>query len=213
MAEYRWALPAAAAELDATAELDASAVTLADAAEALTAVAGCSVASSRPRAWKRRQGGTAAVGSEVEAAEDGRELVAAILGAVARRWRELEQRQGAAEAGVDGASGVELAGREEPAELLVEDRCVGRRFGSRSRQNGGRGLLEPTGPRPVRVLCLRGLALVGESPAPERVLGDHGAGDSVAGALAFFAPGPSARRDVPAPGPHSAVVLPGSAPL
>lgn len=41
--------------------------------------------------------------------------------------------------------------------------------------------------RPVRVMCLRRLALVDEPPAPERVLGDHGVGDSVAGALAFVA--------------------------
>ncbi|WP_437753076.1 hypothetical protein [Sorangium sp. So ce1389] len=40
MAEYRRALPAAAAELDTAAELDAVAVALAEAAKALTAVAG-----------------------------------------------------------------------------------------------------------------------------------------------------------------------------
>jgi hypothetical protein len=43
----------------------------------------------------------------------------------------------------------------------------------------------------TRAMHRRGPALVDAPPAPKRALGDHGAGNSVASALAFFSPGVS----------------------
>jgi ribokinase len=42
------------------------------------------------------------------------------------------------------------------------------------------------GPRPIRVVRSAGVTLVDAPPAPERVVGDYGAGDSFAAALTFF---------------------------
>ncbi|WP_437931231.1 PfkB family carbohydrate kinase [Sorangium sp. So ce291] len=70
------------------------------------------------------------------------------------------------------------------------------------------------GPRPVRVVRRGGTTLVDAPPAPERVVGDYGAGDSFAGALTFFlAHGLSVEEACRRAGPHGAAVLRGIDPL
>ncbi|WP_437692886.1 PfkB family carbohydrate kinase [Sorangium sp. So ce176] len=70
------------------------------------------------------------------------------------------------------------------------------------------------GPRPVRVLRDGGTTLVDAPPAPGRVVGDYGAGDSFAGALTFFlAHGLSVEEGCRRAGPHGAAVLRGIDPL
>jgi ribokinase len=70
------------------------------------------------------------------------------------------------------------------------------------------------GPRPVRVVRGSQVALVDAPPAPARVVGDYGAGDSFAAALTFFlahgAPVEDACRRA---GPFGAAVLAGVDPL
>jgi ribokinase len=70
------------------------------------------------------------------------------------------------------------------------------------------------GPRPVRVVRSTGTARVDAPPAPARVVGDYGAGDSFAAALTYFvarglSPEEAARRA----GPFGAAVLRGIDPL
>ncbi|WP_437815315.1 PfkB family carbohydrate kinase [Sorangium sp. So ce1078] len=70
------------------------------------------------------------------------------------------------------------------------------------------------GPRPVRVLRPGSTALVDAPPAPDRVLGEYGAGDSFAGALAFhLAHGLPVEEACRRAGPHGAAVLRGIDPL
>ncbi|WP_437318295.1 PfkB family carbohydrate kinase [Sorangium sp. So ce385] len=70
------------------------------------------------------------------------------------------------------------------------------------------------GPRPVRVLRPGSAALVDAPPAPDRVLGDYGAGDSFAGALTFhLAHGLPVEEACRRAGPHGAAVLRGIDPL
>jgi ribokinase len=70
------------------------------------------------------------------------------------------------------------------------------------------------GPRPIRVLRGGSPALVDAPPAPDRVLGDYGAGDSFAAALTFFlAHGLSVEEACRRAGPHGAAVLGGIDPL
>ncbi|KYG02997.1 hypothetical protein BE21_53790 [Sorangium cellulosum] len=173
VAEYRRAPPAAAAELDA-------------AAMALAAVARVLRGELPPprmgAAPGRHRGGR----QRREAADDGRELVTAILGAVAGRWRELDQRQGGAEAGVGGACGGELAGREEPAEFLGEAAASAAILAAGDAETAA----EASWCRPDRApnaSCASG-ARAGRCAARPRGSSatNHGAGDSVAGALAFF---------------------------
>lgn len=70
------------------------------------------------------------------------------------------------------------------------------------------------GPRPVRVLRPGGAALVDAPPAPARVLGEYGAGDSFAGALTYYlAHGLPIEEACRRAGPHGAAVLRGIDPL
>ncbi|MGK3994393.1 PfkB family carbohydrate kinase [Sorangium sp. So ce1024] len=70
------------------------------------------------------------------------------------------------------------------------------------------------GPRPVRVFRDEGTTLVDAPPAPDKVVGDYGAGDSFAGALTFFlAHGLSVEEGCRRAGPHGAAVLRGLDPL
>lgn len=70
------------------------------------------------------------------------------------------------------------------------------------------------GPRPVRIFRHGSTALVEPPPAPARVLGDYGAGDSFAGALTFFlAHGLSIEEGCHRAGPHGAAVLGGIDPI
>ncbi|WP_437679998.1 PfkB family carbohydrate kinase [Sorangium sp. So ce131] len=66
------------------------------------------------------------------------------------------------------------------------------------------------GPRPVRVFRREGAAQIDAPPAPDRVVGDYGAGDSFAGALTFFlAHGLSVEEGCRRAGPYGAAVLRG----
>ncbi|AUX22432.1 ribokinase [Sorangium cellulosum] len=70
------------------------------------------------------------------------------------------------------------------------------------------------GPRPVRVVRDGGTALVEAPPAPDRIAGDYGAGDSFAGALTFYlACGLPVEEACRRAGPHGAAVLRGIDPL
>lgn len=77
-----------------------------------------------------------------------------------------------------------------------------------------RALVLTDGPRPVRIVRPSGVALVDAPPAPVRVVGDYGAGDSFAAALTFFV-----AHDLPLEeaclraGPFGAAVLGGIDPL
>jgi ribokinase len=70
------------------------------------------------------------------------------------------------------------------------------------------------GPRPVRVVRPSGVTLVDAPPAPDRVVGDYGAGDSFAAALTFFlAHGLPVEECCHRAGPFGAAVLRGIDPL
>ena len=70
------------------------------------------------------------------------------------------------------------------------------------------------GPRPIRILRAGGEAQVAAPPAPDHVAGDYGAGDSFAGALAYFlACGLPVEEACRRAGPHGAAVLRGVDPL
>jgi ribokinase len=70
------------------------------------------------------------------------------------------------------------------------------------------------GPRAVSIWRRGGVTRVDAPPAPARVLGDYGAGDSFAGALTFFlAHGLSLEEACRRAGPHGAAVLRGIDPL
>ncbi len=70
------------------------------------------------------------------------------------------------------------------------------------------------GPRAVRIFRHDGSAWVDPPPAPDRVFGDYGAGDSFAGALTFFlAHGLSLEEACRRAGHHGAAVLRGIDPL
>ena len=70
------------------------------------------------------------------------------------------------------------------------------------------------GPRPVRIVRRGSTALVEPPPAPARVVGDYGAGDSFAGALTFFlAHGIDVEEACRRAGPYGAAVLRGINPL
>jgi ribokinase len=70
------------------------------------------------------------------------------------------------------------------------------------------------GPRPVRVVRHQGVTLVEPPPAPDRIVGDYGAGDSFAAALTFFlAHGLTVEEACRRAGPHGAAVLRGLDPL
>jgi ribokinase len=90
------------------------------------------------------------------------------------------------------------------------------------RENAGLDAYDPApgalvltdGPRAVRVLRPGGAALVDPPPAPDRVAGDYGAGDSFAAALTFFlAHGLDVEDACRRAGPHGAAVLGGIDPL
>jgi ribokinase len=75
-------------------------------------------------------------------------------------------------------------------------------------------LMLTDGPRAVRIFHRGGAALVDLPPAPARVVGDYGAGDSFAAALTFFlAHGLSVEEACRRAGPHGAAVLRGIDPL
>lgn len=70
------------------------------------------------------------------------------------------------------------------------------------------------GPRPVRVVRRQGVTLVDPPPAPDRIAGDYGAGDSFAAALTFFlAHGLDVEEACRRAGPHGAAVLRGIDPM
>ncbi|MFS8068307.1 MAG: PfkB family carbohydrate kinase [Byssovorax sp.] len=70
------------------------------------------------------------------------------------------------------------------------------------------------GPRAVRVFRRGGTAMVDPPPAPDRVVGDYGAGDSFAGAFTFFlAHGLSVEEACRCAGRYGAAVLRGIDPL
>lgn len=70
------------------------------------------------------------------------------------------------------------------------------------------------GPRPVRVVRATGTTLVDAPPAPPRVAGDYGAGDSFAAALTYFvAHGETVEEACRRAGPFGAAVLRGIDPL
>lgn len=70
------------------------------------------------------------------------------------------------------------------------------------------------GPRTVRIFRREGVTLIDPPPAPARVLGDYGAGDSFAGAVTFFlAHGLSIEEACRRAGPHGAAVLRGIDPM
>jgi ribokinase len=90
------------------------------------------------------------------------------------------------------------------------------------RENAGLDAYDPApgalvltdGPRPIRVLGRGGAALVDPPPAPARVVGDYGAGDSFAGALTFFlAHGVDVEDACRRAGAYGAAVLGGIDPL
>jgi ribokinase len=77
-----------------------------------------------------------------------------------------------------------------------------------------RALVLTDGPRAIRVFRGTGVTLVDPPPAPERVVGDYGAGDSFAAALTFFlAHGLAVEEACLRAGPHGAAVLRGLDPL
>jgi ribokinase len=70
------------------------------------------------------------------------------------------------------------------------------------------------GPRAIHVIRPGGTTLVDAPPAPERVLGDYGAGDSFAGAFTYFlAHGIEVEEACRRAGPYGAAVLGGIDPL
>jgi ribokinase len=70
------------------------------------------------------------------------------------------------------------------------------------------------GPRPIRIHRGSEVTLVDAPPAPDRVVGDYGAGDSFAAALTFFlASGLSVEEAGRRAGPYGAAVLRGLDPL
>jgi ribokinase len=70
------------------------------------------------------------------------------------------------------------------------------------------------GPRPIRVARAGGAVWIEAPPAPARVFGDYGAGDSFAGAVTFFlAHGLAIEEACRRAGPHGAAVLGGIDPL
>lgn len=90
------------------------------------------------------------------------------------------------------------------------------------RENAAWGTYDPApgalvltdGPRAVHVQRGDGATRVDPPPAPARVLGDYGAGDSFAGALTYFlAHGLSVEEACRRAGPHGAAVLRGIDPL
>ncbi|WP_104979020.1 PfkB family carbohydrate kinase [Sorangium cellulosum] len=90
-----------------------------------------------------------------------------------------------------------VADPRENAALDTYDPCPG-------------ALVLTDGPRPVRVFRRGGTELIDAPPAPDRVVGDYGAGDSFAGALTFFlAHGLSVEEGCRRAGAHGAAVLRG----
>jgi ribokinase len=70
------------------------------------------------------------------------------------------------------------------------------------------------GPRPVRIVRSAGTSWVETPPAPERIVGDYGAGDSFAAALTFFvAHGCPLEEACRRAGPYGAAVLGAMNPL
>jgi ribokinase len=77
-----------------------------------------------------------------------------------------------------------------------------------------RALVLTDGPRAVRVFREAGVTRVDPPPAPEKVVGDYGAGDSFAAAMTFFlAHGLSVEQACHRAGPYGAAVLRGLDPL
>lgn len=94
-----------------------------------------------------------------------------------------------------------LSDPRENAPLDAYDPCPG-------------ALVLTDGPRAVRIFRRGGTTLVDPPPAPARVVGDYGAGDSFAGAFTFFlAHGLSVEEACRRAGPHGAAVLRGIDPL
>jgi ribokinase len=116
-----------------------------------------------------------------------------------------------------------VTARRRPALLAAAvgpDVVVG--SASDPRENAGFDAYDPApgalvitdGPRAIRVLRGGGVTLVEAPPAPDRVAGDYGAGDSFAGALTFFlAHGLDVEEACRRAGPHGAAVLRGIDPL
>lgn len=77
-----------------------------------------------------------------------------------------------------------------------------------------RALVLTDGPRAIRISRGTGVTLVDAPPAPERVVGDYGAGDSFAAALTFFlGSGLSVEDACRRAGPYGAEVLRGLDPI
>jgi ribokinase len=77
-----------------------------------------------------------------------------------------------------------------------------------------RALVLTDGPRPVRVVRAEGESFVPAPPAPARIEGDYGAGDSFAAALTYYlARGLSIEEACRRAGPHGAAVLAGIEPF
>ena len=90
------------------------------------------------------------------------------------------------------------------------------------RENRGLAAYDPApgalvltdGPRPIRIFRGGEVTLVDSPPAPERVVGDYGAGDSFAAALTFFlGSGLPVEEACRRAGPYGAAVLRGLDPL
>ncbi|HTQ45556.1 MAG TPA: PfkB family carbohydrate kinase [Polyangiaceae bacterium] len=70
------------------------------------------------------------------------------------------------------------------------------------------------GPRPIRIARGGETTLVDTPPAPDRIVGDYGAGDSFAAALTFFlGSGLSVEESCRRAGPYGSAVLRGLDPL
>jgi ribokinase len=94
-----------------------------------------------------------------------------------------------------------VADPRENRELAAYDRAPG-------------ALVLTDGPRAIRVCRREGVTLVEAPPAPQRVVGDYGAGDSFAAALTFFlGHGLSVEESCRRAGPYGAAVLCGLDPL
>jgi ribokinase len=94
-----------------------------------------------------------------------------------------------------------VADPRENRELAAYDRAPG-------------ALVLTDGPRAIRISRSREVTLVDAPPAPDRVVGDYGAGDSFAAALTFFlGSGLSVEEACRRAGPYGAAVLRGLDPL
>jgi ribokinase len=94
----------------------------------------------------------------------------------------------------------------------VQDPRENRPFGAYDPAPGA--LVLTDGPRPIRVFRPSGVTEVAPPPAPARIVGDYGAGDSFAAALTYFvAHGSSVEEACRRAGPYGAAVLRGIDPF